>query len=1061
MSSEPQKNDSDKVRESFSSDEETRLGTDVSTSERLANVEDETRVVGSSVLAQRADDSPARPAKDSNVGKEREDSETLSTTKLAPYALSWGEFSYESGFDRPLPDQENDGEFAQDEKTVISKNPSENDEPESDDVGLLKPGSKFGQFTIVRYVGGGGMGRVYEGEDRDLERKVAIKVLPKRRAQDDGVVARFLNEAKSAARLNHENIAQVYLYGNVEGLPYIAFEYVEGVNLRDYIRENGALELGEAVEYVLQTAAALAHAASHGVTHRDVKPSNIIVTPQKRVKLIDMGLARLLKPQLDDDLTESGVTLGTFDYISPEQARDPRLADVRSDVYSLGCTFFFMLTASPPYPEGTMLQKLLQHQGDEAPDVRGENPNIPAEIATVIKKMMKKNPDERYQTPDALIADLLEISEMIGLRVSARGYVESVPTETQPQKSKLWKAPGIYAALIFVILISSYSLFSDNRELTLPDVKPFESSVHAPSELNSSQDVALSNGSDSERSSVSGKLLNGSQENSSTSDLSQTGSSRADSGVLLTSRELDELYVSSGARIVDNLLVENSGEREGWRDSYLHVEANAFETTRVAMGWRSDGAPTGQESVVVSTLPESELPLDETSQSFCCYSLLGVKAENETTNALVPTPSRVVDGIGKDPNTFSSLQSALADASSRDTKFGGSSNDEKSTLRIELKFNEIVSTPSLSISDMKVEIFASPGYSPILSFQPPESTSGAFGESMFRLERSELTLRGATIRFTVPSQDSVTSEEWSIFDGIGGSRLSLVDCELTLRNMIGDSFTTPMHTNVAMFRASRDPFDKKTLDSFAESFSVRLDNVLACGESNLLIAESAFSSLEARNSCFNISGAAAYFVDNMFLRRSATAEETEESRDDVFLNSSVASEKESRFKLSLDQSVLIGRSCLIRVDAEDSDAQPPFAASLTNSIVRLNDQALALVVSSGSLDEASFLDQWKFDSLLVLDVSAFYRRRFDRAEPYREFPFTFETGILERMKLNDLATDGGSRLESIPPHRFSRYDFNSYLLQPIIESSSASNEVKSVVESIKKGLWHSFFEETL
>ncbi len=225
------------------------------------------------------------------------------------------------------------------EHTVISSSTLE-DNGLGDDFSDLKPGSKFGQFTIIRYVGGGGMGRVYEGEDRNLERKVAIKILPQKRAREDGVAARFLNEAKSAARLNHENIAQVYLYGNENGIPYIAFEYVDGVNLRDYVRDCGALELSEAVDYVLQTAAALSHAAAHGVTHRDVKPSNIIVTPQKRVKLIDMGLARLLKPQLDDDLTESGVTLGTFDYISPEQARDPRLADARSDVYSLGCTFY-------------------------------------------------------------------------------------------------------------------------------------------------------------------------------------------------------------------------------------------------------------------------------------------------------------------------------------------------------------------------------------------------------------------------------------------------------------------------------------------------------------------------------------------------------------------------------------------------------------------------------------------------------------------------------------------------------------------------------------------------
>ncbi|MBQ9799902.1 MAG: serine/threonine protein kinase, partial [Thermoguttaceae bacterium] len=205
-------------------------------------------------------------------------------------------------------DKEN--EPIEDERTVVSRTPPVESErkseasgsvgPEGDaldgaDGGALKPGAQFGHFVVTKYIGGGGMGRVYEGRDTALDRKVAIKVLPRQRAQDVGTVARFLNEAKSAARLNHEHIAQVYFCGEENGVPFIAFEYVYGVNLRDYVRERGVLELDEAIGYVLQAADALAHAAAHGVTHRDVKPSNIIVTPQKRAKLIDMGLARLLK----------------------------------------------------------------------------------------------------------------------------------------------------------------------------------------------------------------------------------------------------------------------------------------------------------------------------------------------------------------------------------------------------------------------------------------------------------------------------------------------------------------------------------------------------------------------------------------------------------------------------------------------------------------------------------------------------------------------------------------------------------------------------------------------
>ena len=252
-------------------------------------------------------------------------------------------------------------------------------------------------------------------------------------------------------------------------MPYIAFEYVEGLIYAIMFETRGALELDEAVDYVLQTAAALSHAAAHGVTHRDVKPSNIIVTPKKRVKLIDMGLARLLKPKFDEDLTESGVTLGTFDYISPEQARDPRLADVRSDVYSLGCTFYYMLASAPPFPEGTMLQKLLQHQGDEAPDIREVRPSVPLEVAVVVKKMMKKNPDERYQTPDALIFDLLEIADMVGLRVNARGYSDLSSKEKSVERVSAWRLPGFFAAGLFIIFAVGIPFSKQQRPIAPGD----------------------------------------------------------------------------------------------------------------------------------------------------------------------------------------------------------------------------------------------------------------------------------------------------------------------------------------------------------------------------------------------------------------------------------------------------------------------------------------------------------------------------------------------------------------------------------------------------------------
>src|SRR5581483_9299162 len=212
-------------------------------------------------------------------------------------------------------------------------------------------GRRLAHFELIEPIGVGGMAAVLRARDTQLDRLVALKILPPDMAQDPENVRRFHQEARSAAKLDHENIARVFFCGEDQRLHFIAFEFVEGDNLRNILERRGRLPVGESLNYMLQVAAGLAHASRRGVVHRDIKPSNIIITPNGRAKLVDMGLARSLEPQHDMGLTQSGVTLGTFDYISPEQALEPRDADVRSDIYSLGCTFYHMLTGQPPVPE--------------------------------------------------------------------------------------------------------------------------------------------------------------------------------------------------------------------------------------------------------------------------------------------------------------------------------------------------------------------------------------------------------------------------------------------------------------------------------------------------------------------------------------------------------------------------------------------------------------------------------------------------------------------------------------------------------------------------------------
>ena len=258
------------------------------------------------------------------------------------------------------------------------------------------------------------MGSVFLASDDRLKRDVALKVLAPSLALDQTSVQRFQNEAQAAARLDHDNIARVFYSGEESGLHYIAYEYVPGQNLRDLIRSKGWLDPAEAVNYAIQLTAALHHSSSAGVIHRDIKPSNVLITPFGRAKLVDLGLARKTSLESSFELTVPGTTLGTFDYISPEQARDPHSVDVRSDIYSLGCTLYHMLTGEPPYPEGTVLQKLLDHHDKDPPDPAKKNRRVSPMLSHVVRKMMASQPAHRYANPGDLLRDLLIVARSLG-----------------------------------------------------------------------------------------------------------------------------------------------------------------------------------------------------------------------------------------------------------------------------------------------------------------------------------------------------------------------------------------------------------------------------------------------------------------------------------------------------------------------------------------------------------------------------------------------------------------------------------------------------------------------
>ncbi len=268
----------------------------------------------------------------------------------------------------------------------------------------------LGKYQIEKRIGAGGMGTVYLAKDTQLKRVVALKVLPQDKAQNPTLVKRFRAEAQAAAQLRHNNIVAVYDTGEDDGYLFIAMEYVEGQDLFELVQKRGVTPVKRSIEIIKQVAAALQHAFEQNIVHRDIKPSNLLIRRDGVVKLTDLGLARSIDDTLETNITRAGTTVGTVDYMSPEQARSSKAADIRSDLYSLGCTWYQMLTGEPPFPEGSMTNKLQAHAIKPAPDPRDKNPNVPEGLTAVLQRLMAKKPEDRYQTPADLLEDLARSS---------------------------------------------------------------------------------------------------------------------------------------------------------------------------------------------------------------------------------------------------------------------------------------------------------------------------------------------------------------------------------------------------------------------------------------------------------------------------------------------------------------------------------------------------------------------------------------------------------------------------------------------------------------------------
>lgn len=271
-------------------------------------------------------------------------------------------------------------------------------------------------YEILEKLGSGSMGTTFRARQISLDRTLALKVLLPRFSQDPEYVRRFMREARLAAKLNHENIATAYEVGSSGGQYFLAMELVEGRTINAILREDGPLPEATAAKIVIKCAQALQYAHETGIIHRDISPKNIIVRPDGTPKLIDLGLAKTVTSHKSDD---TGTAIGTPAYISPEQALGRKKVDIRSDIYSLGCVFFEMLTGHPPYQGESALETISMHLNQSFPPITSQD--VGAAIRRIVKKMTQRNPNSRYQEPQEVVEDLERALE------TARQEADDVP----------------------------------------------------------------------------------------------------------------------------------------------------------------------------------------------------------------------------------------------------------------------------------------------------------------------------------------------------------------------------------------------------------------------------------------------------------------------------------------------------------------------------------------------------------------------------------------------------------------------------------------------------------
>lgn len=780
-------------------------------------------------------------------------------------------------------------------------------------------GERLNHFQLLEYVGGGGMGSVFRALDTMLNREVALKVLSRDQGADDETRRRFQNEAQSAARLDHDHIARVYYVGEDRGLNYIVFEFIEGTNLRDLVEQKGPLCLAETLSYTLQMANALAHASSRDVVHRDIKPSNVIVTASGRAKLVDMGLARLHQVSPDGaDLTASGVTLGTFDYISPEQARDPRSADVRSDIYSLGCTVYFMLTGRPPFPDGTVLQKLLQHNSDAPPDPREFDSSLPPAVSALVSKMLAKDPLRRYQLPSELVADLLSLAEQLGCALPGIDRPNWLaPPDTAASSASLvrhlpWLVP--VSLLLVCVLAASWPLpwLDPPRDTELAFLKA-RAETRRPQPTTSHHDASTDDRLKAAADSKSPSTKDGrhSQKASAlqTSDSSTEDESTGDPSIVADQASLPALEKGNVATVDDG--------REGPKAGSAHAETAGPENPKA----------TASGPVIENSKPAAETTAPRSHDALAAEP--------------IPEGLLIVGDGPKDSRRYNTLAAACAAAKNNDV--------------IELRYDGPREEPPIVLNNQRIEIRAGAARRPEVVFRPTDANPAATDRTMISVSGGSLKLTG--IEVALDLSQPAPSENWSLFSVDQVDNLRLDHCVLTVRNATasGDAY----HDRVAFFSfgsgAGSEPMGMMPKGmSPLPPVQITLDNCFVRGEADLV----ADRDLKPLNfSCVN--GLLA-LSERLFVAGEGASMPLEGSR----------------IRINLDHVTALVRQGLCRVSASDSTpALPDVEVRLSGSeiVSDVSDAALVEHVSQASTNELQALFHWEATNTIYRGIRTFWK----------------------------------------------------------------------------------------